>query len=183
MLAQAWTPTFLMFFSCASFSASAPSASLDIFPNTLSNLTIAPWIQCASGSERLSDSARRECKSAIAFLPLPSDEVADFGPDVQSYIFRTPIISDHATRCTARVDIRRGFSTDRSSWKEVRKVFWEMSAECLDVAHSTGMAHMGEKHGLELRLIYDSGHFLELNESMAGFEGRVAGVGSRVHAE
>ena len=120
-----------------------------------SSLLVRPSIICASGPERLSLEALRECKSAIAFLPRYSTEIRPFGPNEPDYAYRTPIISDHATRCTARVEMRRGFSEDRSSWEEVRGAFWEMSGRCLDQLRTTGTALMGERYGLQLRLVYD----------------------------
>ncbi|KAL9596008.1 MAG: hypothetical protein Q9219_006092 [cf. Caloplaca sp. 3 TL-2023] len=156
----------LIFFISPSTSAPPPSPNL----SDSSNLTIPPWIQCAFGSRRLSSEALRECKSAIAFLPRYAEDVETFGPDVAEYPYRTPIISDHATRCTARVDIRDGFTTDRSSWRDVRAAFWELSAECLDQVRRVGMAWAGERHGLVLKLVYDFGR-------RGGAEGGVAGIG------
>ncbi|KAL8634379.1 MAG: hypothetical protein Q9228_008027, partial [Teloschistes exilis] len=85
--------------------------------------------------------ARAECKSAIAFLPLPHPALHTFGPDIPQYAYRTPIKSNHTTKCTARVDIRPGFKSEESSWEDVRAVFREMSRQCLDREKRTGSSH------------------------------------------
>ncbi len=121
------------------------------------NLTNEPRIYCDRSPVKrtLPKESIRECKSAVAFLPLPFDDIHTFSPREPLPFYRTPISSTHSTRCEARVDLLGAFSSDKASWKEVREAAWDIIATCLEHKGRIGYARVGERYGIMVGIEYD----------------------------
>lgn len=96
----------------------------------------------------------RECKSAVAFLPLPYTDVKVFGPDEPEWAYRTPISSTHSTHCEANVTMVDGFSSDKASWQDVRDGAWDVIATCLRDKARVGYPKVGERYGIKVEIKY-----------------------------
>lgn len=128
-----------------------------------SNLTYEPRIYCDRSPVRktLTKEQIRECKSAVAFFPLPFDDIHTFSPREPLQFYRTPISSTHSTRCEARVDLLGAFSSDKASWEEVREGAWDVIATCLTHKGLVGYARVGERYGISVGIEY---HFPDVSE-------------------
>lgn len=127
------------------------------------NLTNEPRIYCDRSTLRrtLTKQRIRECTSAVAFLPLPSEYIHTFSPREPLQFYRTPITSTHSTRCEVRVDLLGAFSSDEASWEEVRKGAWDVVATCLREKGRVGYARVGERYGLKVGIEY---HYPDISE-------------------
>lgn len=125
-------------------------------PTLPHNLTSEPRIYCdRSATGRLQSIEQvRECKSAVAFLPLPLDEIHIFGPRQSLPWYRTPITSTHSTRCEVTVDILGAFSSDKASWEKVREAAWDVIYTCLNDKRRVGYARVGERYGIKVGIVY-----------------------------
>ena len=123
------------------------------------NDTNEPRIYCDRSQQHvINREMLRECKSAIAFLPLAYPDTHTFGPGELLTVYRTPIRSTHGTRCEVKVDMVEGFSVDKASWVEVREAAWDVAATCLWAKRRVGFARVGERYGIRVDIIY---HFVD----------------------
>lgn len=137
--------------------AAPASLGTSLSPSLLSpSLTNEPRIFCQRDLPgfHLQKEQIRECKSAVAFLPLPYSEAHTFGPHETLHPYRTPISSTHSTRCEARVTMVDGFSSDQASWEDVREGAWDVLATCLDAKSRLGFARVGERYGIKVEIKY-----------------------------
>ena len=152
--------------TCVHYSSLIVAARSILRPSTMNpsripplNLTNEPQIFCDRLPVRklLSHDQIRECKSAVAFLPLPYTDVKKFGPDESEWAYRTPISSTHSTRCEATVTMVGGFSSDKASWRDVRDGAWDVIATCLRDKGRVGYAKVGERYGIKVGIKYRFG--------------------------
>lgn len=141
--------------------AAAPPQSRPSFINPFLtqsiNNTVEAHVYCDSAGSMINPAQIRECKSAIAFLPITSPTIQYFGPHESTRTNCLPISSTHTTRCEARVQLAPGFDRVKSSWEEIREAAWDIVYGCLRDENTVGRARTGEKYGIEVAIIY---HFL-----------------------
>ena len=136
-----------------------PSPSLfnsTVHPSTpLFNVTANPRVFCETRNRKvLTAPQRRECKSAVAHLPYAYPDIHTFGPYEPYGRFRTPISSNHSTRCEARVTLVKGMIEEISSWRELKYAAWDLVEACLNERRQVGFAMVGEESGLKVELEY-----------------------------
>ncbi|KAL8684535.1 MAG: hypothetical protein Q9224_006289, partial [Gallowayella concinna] len=78
-----------------------------------------PRLFCEPSTAGLTDPERRECKSAVAHLPYATPALAFFGPNQPNPIYRTPIKSNHGTKCEVTVSLVNSVTMVQSSWEEI----------------------------------------------------------------
>ncbi|KAI4168745.1 MAG: hypothetical protein LQ343_006181 [Gyalolechia ehrenbergii] len=118
------------------------------------NISVEPRIYCdRRETRRLQPLAIRECKSAVAHLAYAYPEIRNYGPN-ERRPYRTPIISTHETRCEVKVELVEGFSSVRSSWREIKEAAWDVVATCIDARKKVGRARTGEEYGIEVSIRY-----------------------------
>ncbi|KAL8992157.1 MAG: hypothetical protein Q9188_007649, partial [Gyalolechia gomerana] len=139
------------FLATAAPPQSPPSLIHPFIPPT-PNISVEPRIYCDGRETRpLKLPAIRECKSAVAHLPYAYPEIRNYGPN-ERRPYRTPIVSTHETRCEVKVDLVEGFSSVRSSWREIKEAAWDVVANCIDAQKKVGRARTGEEYGIEVSI-------------------------------